>query len=191
MKIETYEIEPQSTEIGQLAADGEARMICERLGLGGQLALSDNPSETAFPYRHMTRLEQVVFEFHCPIKTDLKSYKSESIPVRVLQVAAHAHDLHFLKAIKVWHPKDARLDPVLVGYTSEYGGDLYLLARWGAVWKDFQDLLSEAKIGWAKQRKAKLEKASKEVDAKLATVDADAEIYFSEDPSGVDSAIYF
>lgn len=191
MKIETYEIEPETTEIGQLAADGEAREICERLGLSGQLSLSNNESNTVFPYRRMTRLEQVVFELHCPHKTRLEEYKSDAIPVRVLQVAAHATDCNFLKYITVWHPTDAKLDPVLVGNAGTYGNDLYLLARWGTAWKDFSVLLDEARTTWKRLRKAKLDKALREVQQAQATLDADAELYFSDEHYSINNSVYF
>lgn len=191
MKIETYEIEPQSTDIATLAADGEAREICEKLGLEGQLSLSNNESQTVFPYRVMTKLEQLVFELHCPNHTKLRDYKSEAIPVRVLQVAAHATDCKFLHHIRVWHPEDSRLDPVLVGYTSEYGGTLYLLARWGAVWKDFSILVKEAKAIWKQRRLAAIKRAEQDISMVKACLDTDADSLFSTgSSSSIKNSIY-
>lgn len=179
MKIETYEVEPADTEIATLANDGEALAICESLGLTGQLSLSDNESATVFPYRRMTAIEQRVFEIHCPIKTELKNYKSDPIPVRVLQVAQHAMSCNFCKEFYVWHPRDARLDPILTGHTLNlYSGEIYLLARWGAVWKEFDQLLSEAKAIWRERRIAKIQKARAEVDLHTNNVDADTNLYF-------------
>lgn len=191
MKIETYEIEPASTEIESLANDGEARLICEKLGLEGQLSLSNNESRTVFPYRVMTTLEQRVFQIHCPYQTKLQNYKSDAIPVRVLQVAAHATDCGFLHHIKVWHPREARLDPILVGHAGEYSGTLYLLARWGEVWKDWAVLLREAKAAWMLTRKAKLDKALKEVQSHQQTLQADADLFFSEADEHLSTAVYF
>lgn len=192
MKIETYEIEPQATEIAQLANDSEHRELCEKLSLTGQLSLSDNESETVFPYRRMTHIEQRVFEIHCPIKTKIHEYKSDAIPVRVLQVAAHAMECDIIKKVYVWHPKEAKLDPVLVGYTSDYGGDLYLLARWGQVWKDFTVLLKEAKQIWATKRKANVEKALIKAQESLKTLSQDSELFFSDDEAGhIDNYISF
>ena len=189
MKIETYEIEPASTEIETLANDGEAKMLCEELGLTGQLSLVDNKEATFFPYRHMTNIEMRVFKVHCPMQTNLTSYKSDVIPVRVLQVAAHALKLGKLHHIEVWHPKDAKLDPVLVGYTTQYGGDLYLLARWGEAWKDFTVLLSEAKKHYMSVRKAKLDKAVQELAQHQRNLSQDTDLFFAGED--VDSAVYF
>lgn len=189
MKIETYEQELQSTEIGQLAADGEYAILVDQLDLKGQKSLLNDTGEQPFPYRRMTEIEKHVFEFHCPHKTSLAEYKSEVIPVRVLQVAAHALSLKFLNHIRVWHPKDAKLDPVLVGYTTNYGGDLFLLARWGVVWKEFPVLLEEAKIGWQKLRLAKLNKAKGEVEQRIKNVADDAELWFNGQT--VDGCVYF
>lgn len=190
MQIETYEIEPESTEIASLAADGEARMLCEHLGLTGQLSLSANESHTTFPYRVMTLTEQRVFDIHCPNQTRLADYKSDAIPVRVLQVAAHATNTGFLHHIKVWHSNDAKLDPVLVGYKTEYSGPLYLLARWGQVQKNFETLLEEAKTLWMKKRVANLKKALKELETCLVCYDADAELHFQGD-GYVATSVYF
>jgi hypothetical protein len=189
MKIETYEIEPASSQIATLAEDGEHKELCEKLGLKGQLSLSNNESGTVFPYRRMTMVEQRVFEIHCPNKTKLSAYKSDAIPVRVLQVAAHAIDCGVTRHLSVWHPEEARLDPVLVGCTSEYSGELYLLARWGEVWKDFAQLLAEAKAIWTMRRTALLEKARRSIEGHAASVAPDADLYFSG--KQVEGVIYF
>lgn len=193
MKIETYEVEAiDQTEMQALAADGEAALLIEKLGLEGQKMLLDTPSATPFPYRTMTKQEQKVYEFHCPIKTELCKYKSDFIPLRVLQVAAHAKDLKFCdKGLWVWHPEDAKLDPVLVGLKKDgqWGERVYILARWGQVWKDFAQLLKEAVASWTVIRKAKLAKAQQELDSAKATANTDADLYFAG--QSVDSSLYF
>lgn len=185
MKIETYEIEPvDQTEIQALAADGEVSLIIDKLGLDGQRALLGNPSGTPFPYRRMTKKEQRVYEFHCPIKTELAKYKSDIIPLRVLQVAAHVAELGFCdKGLWVWHPEDAKLDPVLVGLRAEhpFGLSIYILARWGAVWKDFNQLLTEAKAGWITKRQAAIKKTEHELRQAKECVTSDAELFFAGD----------
>lgn len=188
MKIETYEIEPASNEISTLANDGEHRALCEQLGLKGQLSLSNNESETVFPYPHMTQIEQRVYAIHCPEHTNLQNYKGDAIPVRVLQVAAHAMSCNILNHIQVWHPKQARLDPILVGCTSQYGGDLFILARWGEVWKDFSVLLKEAKVLWAKKRLAVLSKADTQLQSIIKNADSEAELFFQGE--SIETAIY-
>lgn len=193
MKIETYEQELESTEIAQLAADGEYAMLVDQLGLNGQRQFIQQENEVAaspvFPYRRMTKIELRVFKFHCPITTKLTEYRSEAMPVRVLQVAAHALSCNFLHHITVWHPEDAKLDPVLVGHKTEWGEELYLLARWGAVWKDFAALTEEAIKGWKRLRKAQLEKAQKEIAGHINAIDSDAELFFAG--KHVESAAYF
>lgn len=145
MKVETYEIEEVTGELGNMAADSEAAELVAKLGLTGQQTLMDPDTETRFPYREMTAQEKLVFELHCPQKTKLEDYKSGIIPLRVLQVAAFCKDMSQVKFMEVWHPQDARLDPVLVGRTDGWGGKFYLLARWGEVWKDLPELVSDAR----------------------------------------------
>lgn len=180
MKIETYEVEETDSEIATLAADGEAMELIDKLNLVGQLELTNTDTSTRFAYRKMTKLEWLVFKMHCPIETDLSRYRSSVIPVRVLQVAAHANDYigKLLHSIKVWHPEDAKLDPVLVGHTGAYAGEFFLLARWGEVWKDFPTLLTEAKAMWIAKKRAALNKAKKELDGNIEGLEADAESTF-------------
>lgn len=194
MKIKTYKIEPLSqTEIQALAHDGEAAMLIEQLGLEGQKNVTSKTG-TPFPYRVMTEEEQKVYTFHCPIHTKLEEYSSDFIPLRVLQVAAHAKALDVCnKGLWVWHPKEARLDPVLVGKASIPGQQrdekLYLLARWGQVWKEFKQLLAEAKTGWIAKRKAAIKKADAEFTNLKTTSETDAELYFQGE--SVTTSIYF
>lgn len=191
--IETYEIEPQSSEIAQLAADGEHKMLIDQLELVGQqslLAAPDSESaDSAFPYPALSKIQHRVFEFHCPQKTKLKDYRGDMIPLRVLQVAAHALTYGKLDHVRVWHPDNAKLDPVLVGYTTNYGGNLFLLARWGEVWKNFDVLLSEAVEGYKKMRAAKLEKAQAELTKLTNCAKADAELYCQGE--NIDNSINF
>jgi hypothetical protein len=183
MKIETYEVEETNSEIATLAADGEAMELIEKLNLVGQLELTDTKTSTRFPYRKMTKLEHLVFKLHCPEETEISRYRSSIIPIRVLQVAALANEQvghgGLLNAIKVWHPEDAKLDPVLVGHTSNYGGEFFLLARWGEVWKDFATLAQEAKAMWIMRRRASLSKVVKEAELERDNIEATADSVFT------------
>lgn len=149
MQVETYE-----TLTFDVGADGslmnevvseEALALIETLGLEGQKALvqvaevGEETIETRIPYRQTTAEEKAIFATLFPIKTPITHYRGDAIPLRVLQVAAHASacgmDLYVL------HPAtDIRLnDPVLVGErvvppsasNGFNGREQYLLARWG------------------------------------------------------------
>ena len=192
MKIETYEQEQQTTDISQLAADGEYAILVEQLGLNGQKIFLDHdgePSSPVFPYPRLTEEQKRVFEYHCPIKTKLKEYRSEVIPVRVLQVASHAESCQFLKTLWVWHPKDARLDPVLIGTTGQYDSDPYLLARWGLVWKEFNQLKEEAIEGWKRLRMTKLAEAKREIEDCERKLESESLMYFNGE--NISSSVYF
>jgi hypothetical protein len=192
MKIETYEQEQQINEIGQLAADGEYAILVEQLGLTGQKTFLDDdgsPSVPVFPYPRLTEEQKRVFEYHCPLKTKLKEYRSEVIPVRVLQVASHAESCRFLKTLWVWHPKYANLDPVLIGTTGTYDSEPYLLARWGAVWKDFAQLKEEAIQGWKLLRMTKLAEAKREIEDCERKLESESMMYFNGEH--ISSSVYF
>jgi len=166
MKVETYEVEEiNSSEAATMAADAASIEIIEKLGLKGQQKLTNVETGTRHPYRKMTSLEQIVFGLHCPHNTELSEYDSGPIPLRVLQVAAYCKENEFYPRIEIWHPQDAKLDPVLVGRSmpESWRGELFLLARWGEVWKDFAQLAIEAKAIWLAQRKAQFAKMRSEL----------------------------
>jgi len=167
MKVETYEVEEiNGSEASTMAADSEAIELIEKMGLAGQRKLTNPETATRIPYRKMSALEQIVFGLHCPINTRLEEYSSGPIPLRVLQVAAHCKEHELYPRLEIWHPEDAKLDPVLVGRTKDNtweNADLFLLARWGEAWKDFAVLVVEAKAIWLAQQKAKFAKLRAEM----------------------------
>jgi len=177
MKVETYEIEEIKGEAGTMAADSEAIELCEKLGLSGQLSLANTETGTRCPYPKLTAVQAVVFHVICPITTRLENYNSGIIPLRVLQVAAFCKENHLFDWMEVWHPKDAKLDPVLIGCVKHPSYDnvaqeQFLLARWAEAWKDFDVLALEAKEIIRAKLKSALSKSKAEVDAALASVDA-------------------
>jgi hypothetical protein len=135
MQVETYECSETAAE--PIEACEEAVQI--DLGLDGQKSLV-KPGEDAqparCPYRAMTKEEEFVFGVLCPTQTNLKRYEAGPIPLRVLQVAAHAISLDIYKDLQVWHVGERPdPDPVLVGIVADpqYTYSIkarHLLARW-------------------------------------------------------------
>jgi hypothetical protein len=165
MQIETYEIEEVQGELGVMAADSEALELCEKLGLAGQLELSNKETDTRFPYPKLTAVQQTVFKALFPEETALERFSSGIIPLRVLQVAAFCKEQPLIKKIVVWHPQDVKKDPVLLGRTAEYGGDYFLLARWGEALLPFEKLQEMA----LPIIKANMEEKAAEIRASLET----------------------
>lgn len=149
MEVETYEVltldvAPDGSLVNEVVSE-EALALIETLGLEGQRALvqvadvEGETVETRIPYRQTTAEEKSIFAALFPIKTPIEKYKGDAIPLRVLQVAAHARACGM--ALYVLHPAtDIRLnDPVLVGEVKVpsaaangfTGLEQYLLARWG------------------------------------------------------------
>lgn len=149
MQIETYEVLTLDVDAsGRLVNETvsvEALALIEALGLEGQQSLvqvatvDDETVETRVPYRQTTAEEKAIFATLFPIKTPIEKYRGDAIPLRVLQIAAHARDCEL--ALYVLHPAtDIRLnDPVLVGEKKVpstaangfSGTEQFLLARWG------------------------------------------------------------
>lgn len=136
MQIETFECAEVSSE--PVDASAEALSIIESLGLEGQKELmcpaKADEQVTRFPYREMLKEEAVVYQTLCPKDSKLKDYTGSAIPLRVLQIAAHASELMPDLELHVWDRDSAiEKDPVLVAERKE-GYSLkarYILARWG------------------------------------------------------------
>lgn len=135
-KVETYEVEnSDQSEASVMAQDSEAAELIERLGLGGQKMLLNPTTQTRNPYRVMTKDEQTIYGALLSEHTTLEHYSDDCIPLRVLQVAAHAKECGLFDCLEVWHADPAvyRDDPLLVGKvkTGDYTYRFHILARWG------------------------------------------------------------
>lgn len=156
MQIETFEIQQTNSEASELALEGASFEIIEKLGLDGQKSMvSSINGESQIvinPFRAMEEREMVVYKILCPEKADIKNYKVDSIPYKILEVAEKAMDTGLYHHLEVWYPREARIDdPVLVGIIQEknfydandkskfFTNDkFYLLARWGKCLPTFE-----------------------------------------------------
>ena len=180
MHVETYE----ATEVMSTCEPQdqiEVARLVDSLHLTEQQKFLSPTSPTTVPYRKMTAQEQHVYRVLCPVTTVLTEYGEMLMPLRILQVAAHAISLGFFERIEVWHIKngDQRIDPVLVGITKEssYREGVYLLARWGEVLKPFAELIVEAKVAITNQLVSKLTLMEQKIKARIASVEAIAAGY--------------
>jgi hypothetical protein len=186
MEIETFEIEDASSEASQMANDATALELIEQLGLDGQKKLSNKDTLTRVAYQEMTREEFFVYKALFTKTSTIRDYSAGVIPVRVLQVAAHAMNSKMFLKLEVWYPETARVDdPVLAGFIgpNEYTGQWYKLARWGKALLPFDKLMAEALEVRRVTRADKLNKILEEVKAALA-VNATVKSYniLHEDP---------
>lgn len=177
MKIETYEVEEVNNELAAMAADSEALEIIDKLGLAGQKALANGETATRHPYRRMTKEEHFVYSMLCPVSSPLKDFKSETIPLRVLQVAAHAIDCGMFKSLVIWSPEYASIkDPVLVGIATPpgqtWGDAFYILARWGKELDPMETMLPMARKIWSRKMRAKYAQIKAEIAADERMIDA-------------------
>ena len=137
MQIEVYDV-TESTADGCVDSKEEVARIALDLGLKKQLALLKGDKESVFPYRKMTTEEERVYGAILTRHTRLDEYDDSVIPLRVMQVAAHVREScsDKLPILEVWHPRTGS-DPLLIGKTKDWGGDNYILARWGEVLEPF------------------------------------------------------
>jgi len=176
MLVETFE----QLELGT-ASDGtvtpednvEALALCEELGLEGQKKLNvrttdEGPITARFPYREMTATEAAVYGILCPTHSKVADYSAGPIPLRVLQVVAHAKGM--FNEIHVWAAASPVVkDPVLVGIkvdpTASWRTTRYILARWGDVLESFDALLVKA----AKIQREKFRTLAQRIQTEVGT----------------------
>ena len=156
MKVETFECAETASE--PIEASEEAIKLIQELGLDGQYDLVTRPEKSRFdtrcPYREMTADELFTYGVLCPAHVSMGRYTASPMPLRVLQIAAHAKGLGIFKDIEVWDKTGQDLkDPVLVGVTTKKMGAppnswnsevRYILARWGDELETFSVLLKRA-----------------------------------------------
>lgn len=178
MLVETFEeVETVGPEM-ELDNCDEAIALIEQLGLKGQAKPKQKADGTRVlsPYRKITAGESFVVRMITPETTKLVDYGSGPIPLRVLQVAAHAKD-HF-KTLFVCHPKALVKDPFLIGYTGDYDWSpwiqsdrIFILARWGAELASWPELMAKAASMYRDQFKAALAKVAMQIQGGPALID--------------------
>lgn len=149
MQVETFECPEVAAE--PIEASEEAIRLIEELGLEGQRTLvapDKSGRETRSPYREILKDELAVYMLLCPQATKLANYNASPIPLRVLQVAAHATVVIPGCRLVVWDREEAQVkDPVLVAETGKYewsADKRYILARWGEHLETFATLVKRA-----------------------------------------------
>lgn len=182
-QVETYEVEDASiSDATTLAADHEAVELITSLGLKGQEKLIDAGTVTRLPYRAMEAREALVYGTLFDGRTKVEDYSAEAIPLRVLQVIAHARECGMFDSLIVWHPKTFQVsDPLLLGIKKELlypnhenvsyralSKDVYfMLARWGSALLPLEQLEAMAIDLNRKARTIKLTKIASQVKRAL------------------------
>lgn len=146
MQVETYEV-TELDETGELECEADAVALIEELELADQKELVSDYGKTKqrMPYRKMTAEEYRVYDTIFEKKANIRTYSDEPIPLRVLQVAAHAKTVY--DELQVWHKPNADIkDPILVGvkgkgYTDK---EFYILARWGDTLAPWAEIVKHA-----------------------------------------------
>lgn len=153
-------------------ATEEALQLIEQLELVGQKTLmagEDSESNARMPYPKMTDEQQFILEVLCPGKSNMKSYSRTPIPLRILQIAAHANSLHFFEEIQVWDAQSsAEKDPVLVGKKGYR--DYWLLARWGEHLDNWMIMMKKAKEKAAAEMISKYSVLKSDVEARITRI---------------------
>ena len=141
MDIETYECQEVTATLEQ---SEEAKTLVESLGLSEQQKFYTPNEAPVFPYRKLTAQEKMVYHTLLSSYSELSKFGESAVPLRVLQVAAHAAQCFQDKQHKlfVYHSPNADVkDPLLtLRVGSDYSYEEYILARWGEVLENFNTL---------------------------------------------------
>jgi hypothetical protein len=182
MKVETYEVTELTTDGETELLDEQSLALIDELGLRGQRnfisersAGDDDTVKTLNPYRLITREESNVFRACFPMETRVEDYEGGVIPLRVLQVIAHARTVLPSNArLIVWHPEDSTTrDPILVAVATDgqHNTRTYLLARWG----EALDTMTTLKTMARQKLRASSKRALAEAKSKIAVFEATLE----------------
>lgn len=170
MNVEVYTTEETTRNQDDIA---EVKTLIESLGLEGQKQFVEVPANTVNPYRRMTADEQFIYETLMPNTCKPEKYKADLIPLRVLQVLAHARSLEYFDELTVCYPELGQDDPVLIGAKKdpESGrNDLFILARWGEALKPVPELLRLALAEKKRRVLSKYEEIRRSCDVELANL---------------------
>jgi hypothetical protein len=187
MKVETYECEETKMEVPQESE--EAVRLIDELGLEGQQVLVSKKKDATeiqrCPYRKIRADEEFVYRLLCPQSIELKRFDEMPIPLRVLQVIAHAKSLNIFQTFQIWCARGAIKDPVLVASTKDYiyssDRDTFILARWGEELDEFAVLLKKAIEKWKEKAKSTIAKCIVKANQDLQLIDfLDAESIISK-----------
>lgn len=150
VQVETFECQETASEPIEISE--EAAALIGALGMTGQEKFLVNENEKVVarcPYRLMTEEEVAVYKTLCPSAVRIKDYDAAPIPLRVLQIAAHAARVIEKKhRMMIWDKDKHEIkDPVLVAEVGEYDwrpDGVYILARWGSELDTFATLAQMA-----------------------------------------------
>lgn len=177
MAVLTYEVEESGLPDASTTEEIEAAMaLINSMNLAGQKSIKGKPAK---PYRKLTpasvRVCKVVFD----TVSSIGNYDASPIPLRALQVAAHAKDCY--KSLEVW--SDGGNEAILVGIDqiSYDKQDHYLLAQWGII-RPFDELTATAVKLWRRKLCEHLAEMQEEVRRRLLAMEkADDDVVLTSD----------
>jgi len=172
MQVETYE-QNEVSESG-IESNEEQIALINKLGLVGQQSLISGDTEVC-PYPLITDEERYIYSTILPKKSSINEYKDGPIPVRVLQVIAHAKTLDTFTHLYIYSEPSVDVDdPILVGTNESYfefkskSYRCWMLARWG---KELAPLPELRQLADKINTKKLINQFSEEIDNLKATIE--------------------
>ena len=189
IETEAYQIEvfEDVTESPDAEMPDKASFIAraEELGLKGQVALVEveHTGERLIPFHRMQSDEYNLWASFAPRHVAVEEYKGGIMPERVMNLLERARECEAFHKVEVWSTEDAALDPLLVGHAGKntYGGTeaFYLICRWGKELLTMAEVMLHSRARWIRERKRACESSISSDQAKLATLESDADRHFA------------
>lgn len=169
MEIETYEA-TETTAEGQVEHTPEDMALIAELGLSGQQLITSDEGEIN-PYPKITHEQKLVCATLFDQRTKVADYSAGMIPVRILQVIAHAKDVFGIQNIYVYHKPTVEIrDPILVA--GDHGNE-YILARWGDALEPWADLMRMAREKYRETYLTTLRRIKAKADSLLTAAETE------------------
>ena len=142
-------------------------------------SLEMDVSQGVIPFPELSKAESNTWGVYCPQKTDLKEY-TQTVPLEVIRLAEIIKEKGWFYKMQVWSENKEEIDPILVGkLKDDYSSPLFLLARWGASLKPYEEIRDIAKKIWIEKFKTGTEKKIRDAQRDLEDIDSKCNNYFN------------
>lgn len=135
--------------------------------------------DSIIPFPILSRAELNTWSIYCPQKEKLKEYTG-IFPIEVIRLLDEVKKRNYFHEIEVWSENVDAIDPVLVAKINDkYDSPQYLLARWGAALKSYDEIRIAAKNRYKENRTTKLNEKIKKIGRAIEDMEEDSVKYFN------------
>jgi len=166
MAVESFLIEEVQTLVTEQEDLAQWQKLVNECGMSGQTERSVE-GKSPIPFPVMTRGMVNVYNTLCPQHEKAETYKTGTIPLRVLSLIALCKQEKYFNKLEIWH-NDTKPDPILVGFPKDsWGSSAHLIARWGDELRSYPELENHVREHLLRQRRLTLKAELDGVEARV------------------------